>query len=52
MFQTHVLTQQQIKVWRYSNDWQDDDEIIECYKGYKKFSIKEQLMPIAWHPLR
>ena len=33
----------------------DDDEVIEWYKGYKqrkaqKAQIKEELMPVAWHP--
>ena len=44
--------------------WDDDDyycnnnyELIEWYNGYKKrkdqkASIKEELMPVAWHPDR
>ena len=45
------VTQQQLKIWR------DDDGLIERYDGYKKpkaekVSIKEELMPIAWHPSR
>ena len=40
--------------------WGDDDcndKIFEWYNGYKKrkvqkVSIKEELMPNAWHPLR
>ena len=48
------VTQQQIKIWHDSDDWHDDNEIIEWYKGYKKrkaqkASIKKELMPIAWH---
>ena len=48
------VTQQQIKIWHDSDDWHDDNEIIEWYKGYKKrkaqkASIKTELIPIAWH---
>ena len=39
--------------------WDDDDEdkLFEWYNGYKKrkvqkASIKEELLPIAWHPSR
>ena len=55
------VTQQQIKLWHEYNrptGWQyQDDEIIGWYVGYKKrkaekASIKEQLMPITWHPSR
>ena len=51
------VTQQQIDVW-YDDDYvYNDDEVIECYKGYKKreaqkASIKKELIPIAWHPSR
>ena len=45
------VTQQQIKIWR------DDDELIQGYKGYQKrkaqkAKIKEEPLPIAWHPDR
>ena len=30
------VTEQQIKVWHDSDDWHDDDELIEWYKNYKK----------------
>ena len=35
----------------------DEDNLFEWYDGYKKrkaqkASIKEQLLPIAWHPSR
>ena len=44
------VTQQWIKYLR-------DNKIIECYDGYKvrktqKAKIKEELLPIAWHPSR
>ena len=47
------VTQQQIKIW-YDNL---DDGLINWYKGYqehkaRKAKIKEELMPIAWHPDR
>ena len=40
--------------WRYSYD---DGESIEWYDGYKKrkaqkAKIKEELLPIPWHPSR
>ena len=49
------LTQQQIKIWHDDVCYCNDDEVIEWYDGYKrrkaqKASIKEELMPIAWHP--
>ena len=48
------ITQQQINAWYDDDYWYNDDEIIEWYNGYqkwkaKKASIKEELMPIAWH---
>ena len=52
------LTHQQIKIWHDNDDYCNDDEIIEWYKGYQrrkkaqKASIKEELMSIAWHPSR
>ena len=51
------VTQQKIDVW-YDDDYQyDDDEMIEWYDSYKKrktqkAKIKEELLPIAWHPDR
>ena len=49
------LTQQQIKIWHDDVYYCNDDEVIEWYDGYKRWkaqkaSIKEELMPIAWHP--
>ena len=51
------LTQQQLKIWHDDNEYWNDDEIIKWYEGYKKCkaqkgSIKEELAPIALHPLR
>ena len=49
------VSQQQLDVW-YGNDyWYNDDDIIECYEGYKKqkaqkAKIKEEFLPIAGHP--
>ena len=45
---------QQIKIWL---DYDDYYKPIEWYDGYQKrkaqkASIKEELMPIGWHPLR
>ena len=50
------MTQQQIiKTWKDDNYWNDNG--IKWYDEYKKrkaqkASIKEELMPIAWHPSR
>ena len=54
------MTQQQIDVWYDDNEYHDDDdddEVIEWYDGYQKrktqkAKIKDELMPIAWHPRR
>ena len=51
------VTQQQLDVWFDDNYWYYDDDITEWYEGYKKskaqkLSIKEELLPIAWHSSR
>ena len=51
------VTQGQIKLWRDDDDHCNDDRLIKWYEGYKKrkaqkVKIKEELMPIAWHPDR
>ena len=51
------VSKQQIKSWHDDDDFYNDDDIIEWYSGYQKRKaqkpkIKEQLMPIAWHPSR
>ena len=52
------VTQQQIKIWRHDNYvYNNDNKIIEWYRGYQKrkapkASIKEELLPIVWHPSR
>ena len=48
---------QQIKIWHDNDDYCNDDELIKWYKGYQKrksqkASIKEELLPINWHPSR
>ena len=50
----YFVTQQQLKIWHDYNVYYYDDKLIEWYNGYKKkkaqkASIKEELMPIAWH---
>ena len=50
-------TQQQLKIWHDDNDYYDDDELIEWYEGHQKrkaqkSKIKEELLPVAWHPDR
>ena len=53
-----LVTQQQIDIW-YDDDYvdYDDYEMIKWHKDYKrcktqKAKIKEELLPIAWHPDR
>ena len=49
------VKQQQIDVWYDDDYWYHDDELIKWYESYKKrkaqkAKIKEELLPIAWHP--
>ena len=52
------ITQQQLKIWHDGKQiWHDDDnnEFIKWYEDYEKrkaqkAKIKEELLPIAWHP--
>ena len=42
-------------MWMWYDDSHDDDKLIEWYEGYQKpkaqkGKIKEDLVPIAWHP--
>ena len=51
-----MIQQQTIKIWHDNNDYCYDYG-VEWYDEYKKLkarkaSIKEELMPIAWHPSR
>ena len=49
------VSQQQLDVWYGDDYWYNNDDITECYEGYKKqkaqkAKIKEEFLPIAWHP--
>ena len=49
------VTQEQMDVWYGDDYWYHNDDIIERYNGCKKrkaqkAKIKEELLPIAWHP--
>ena len=51
------VTQNLIQACQDGISSHDSDEVIEWYKGYKqrktqKEQIKEELMPVAWHPNR
>ena len=51
----YFVTQQLRKLWDDDDDYCNDDEIIKWYDGYQKrkaqkAKIKEELLPIAWHP--
>ena len=44
------VTQQRIGLWGDDDDYYDD-KLIEWYEGKaQKAKIKEELLPIAWHP--
>ena len=51
------VTQQQVKLWHDTDDYCNDDKLIEWYDGYKKrkaqkAKIKEELIPLTLHPSR
>ena len=51
------VTQHQIKIWHDDDGCYNDDKLIDRYNDYKKrrilkASIKEGLLPVAWHPSR
>ena len=51
------VTQEQIDIWYDDDYWYHDDEMIEWYEDCKKRKaqkarIKEELLPITWHPDR
>ena len=51
------VTQGKIKLWRDGDGYSNDNRMIEWCKGYQKrkaqkAKIKEELMPITWHPSR
>ena len=51
------VTQQHVNLWHDDSEYHDDDELINWHDGYqkrkaKKAKIKEELMPIVWHPSR
>ena len=53
----YFVTQRLIELWNDDNGYCHDDEIIKWYDGYQKrkaqkAKIKEELLPIAWHPDR
>ena len=51
------VTQGQIKLWFDDDYYHDDDRLIKWYEDHKKrkaqnAKIKDDLMPIDWHPSR
>ena len=53
------VTHKKVEVWcdkcEYYDDDDDNDKFIEWYDGFnkrkkQKAQIKEELLPIAWHP--
>ena len=52
-----AVRKQQLNILFDDHYWYHDDEMIGWYKGYKKrkaqkVKIKEELLPITWHPDR
>ena len=48
-------TEEQLKIWRDDNKYCNAYELIKWYDGFQKHKtqkakIKQNLMPIAWHP--
>ena len=46
---------QYVKILHDDDGYRNDDQVIGWYEGYqkrkaRKAQIKEELMPIAWHP--
>ena len=51
------VMQELVKIWHDDDDYYNDDDLVEWYTGYKQHKaqsaqIKEELMSIAWHPMR
>ena len=51
------VTHQRIKIGHDNDDYCNDDELTQWYKGYQKRKaqkapITEELLPIPWHPSR
>ena len=51
------MSQEQLKLWHDSDDWWYNDKLVKWYNDYKKrkagkVNIKEELLPITWHPSR
>ena len=51
------VTREGVDIWYDDNYVYNDNEMIKWYNGCKKrkaqeASIKEELLPIAWHPSR
>ena len=51
------VTEEQIDVWYYDDEYCGDGELIEWYndchrRKAQKAKLKEELMLIAWHPDR
>ena len=49
--------QQHIDLWDDGDYYYDDDKLIEWYEGHQKrkrqkAQIKEELLPVVWHPTR
>ena len=49
------MKQEHIDIWDDDDGYYDDDILIEWCEGHKKrnaqkASLKEELLPIAWHP--
>ena len=53
----YFVTYQQIKIWHDNDDYCNNNGLIKWHKGYQKrrvhkAKIKEELLPVVWHPSR
>ena len=51
------VTREGLCMWHDDHYWDVDDNLFKWYNGYRKpkaqkAKIKEELLPIAWHPSR
>ena len=51
------VTQELVKIWHDESNYYNDDELVDWCNGYEQskaqsVQIKQDLMPIVWHPTK